>query len=158
MNLQGKCIKYHTNKLKFLGSPPNSHPFIKNQPPLTSTPVMIFLSPPHPVTILSLPYLEEARSKELDWSGRRRPTFAECVPIYVHTYFISHPAAEYTIHKSNGNLTRLSPEWVCPARLALAHLPYPVKMLLPLTPQVQWKTILMNGWVVPTFWSQISSS
>ena len=32
---------------------------------------------------------------------------AERVPIYVHTYFIRCPAAEYAIQKPDGNLTRL---------------------------------------------------
>ena len=46
------------------------------------------------------------------WRARRnngRPAFAEHVPIYVHTYFIRCPAAEYAIQKPDGNLTRLSP-------------------------------------------------
>jgi len=41
--------------------------------------------------------------------GRRRPAFAERVPIYVHTYFIRRLAAECAIQKPDGNLTRLSP-------------------------------------------------
>ena len=40
---------------------------------------------------------------------RRRPAFAERVPIYVHTYFIRRLAAECAIQKPDGNLTRLSP-------------------------------------------------
>ena len=41
-----------------------------------------------------------------------RPAFAERVPIYVHTYFIRCPAAEYAIQKPDENWTRLSPpEW-----------------------------------------------
>ena len=43
--------------------------------------------------------------------------FRTC-PIYVHTYFIRHPAAEYATPKPYGNLTRLSPRVrVWPARL-----------------------------------------
>ena len=41
--------------------------------------------------------------------NNRRHAFAEHVPIYVHTYFIRCPAAEYAIQKPDGNLTRLSP-------------------------------------------------
>ena len=40
---------------------------------------------------------------------RDRPAFADRVPIYVHTYFIRHPAAEYAIQKPDENLTTLSP-------------------------------------------------
>ena len=40
--------------------------------------------------------------------------FRTC-PIYVHTYFIRHPAAEYATPKPYGNLTRLSP------RVSLAY-------------------------------------
>ena len=36
------------------------------------------------------------------------PPFSEHVPIYVHTYFIRRPAAEYATQKPDGNLTRLS--------------------------------------------------
>ena len=40
---------------------------------------------------------------------RRKPAFPERIPIYVHTYFIRRPVAEYAIQKPDRNLTRLSP-------------------------------------------------
>ena len=53
---------------------------------------------------------------------QQKSCLSEHVQVYVHTYFIRCPAAEYVTRKPDGNLTRLSPPHVrvWPVRLCLS--------------------------------------
>ena len=69
--------------------------------------------------------------------------FAEHIPIYVHTYFIRRPAAEYAVQKRDGNLTRLSPpEW----ESGLRDYVYGVLSLKCIPTAIQF-----NAWKTPSY-------